>query len=271
MPHPPRLILHMGVHKTGTTSLQHFLRRNRAVLSDEVHVLTPEKGSALNALANAVWHYAQDAGSTEAVIGAARQMRNEIARINTTCLLSHENLAGAMMGTGELATLYPRLPEIAALLDTHLAPSRPEYVFYTREMSSWKRSVHNQVVKSNSYAKSFAAFQGDTVSADWNTLALGIDPARATFLPLENETDPTRPGRQLLGLAGLSAAQIDDLDPIEANRNQSLNQGALEVMRLLNALAPPNHIRRRISELVVQNQPLFNPLTDALAAHRKEH
>ena len=272
-----RLILHMGVQKTGTTSLQHFLRRNSDVLANRMLVMVPTAKSVCRLVGRAAWDYSQGIVGKAELIAAIETARDTMrASDQDTCLLSHENLCGAMPGTGDLLDLYPHLPEIMQLLDKHLAPLVPEYVFYTRDITRWKSSVHNQVVKSNSYTHALERFRADTAAlTDWDdlkarlTAAVGAD--RITWVALEDEGDRTRPGQQLLKIAGLNDADIAALDPIPENRNESLTQGALEFMRLANSLELPRNLRRELAKSVKQNQPIFDDLTDVLVQSRKEH
>lgn len=47
------LFLHVGVQKTGTTSLQRFLRRSAPALADAVVIRTPEEGTPMRPLGRA--------------------------------------------------------------------------------------------------------------------------------------------------------------------------------------------------------------------------
>ncbi|MDG1470504.1 MAG: hypothetical protein P8Q26_02925 [Ascidiaceihabitans sp.] len=272
-----RLILHMGVQKTGTTSLQHFLRRNKDALASRMLVMVPNAKSVCRLVGRAAWDYSQGIVDKAELITAIETARDTMqASDHDLCLLSHENLCGAMPGTGDLLDLYPHLPEIMGLLDTHLAPLIPEYVFYTRDIQRWKSSVHNQVVKSNNYTHALERFRADTNAlTDWDDLKLRLNAAvgadRITWIALEDETDRARPGQQLLKIAGLTDADIAALDPIPGDRNESLTPGALEFMRLANTLQLPRNLRRELAKSVVQNQPVFDSLTDVLVQSRKEH
>ena len=48
-----RLIVHMGVQKTGSTSIQRHLRRNEDALAGDLVVRTPEEGSPMRPLGRA--------------------------------------------------------------------------------------------------------------------------------------------------------------------------------------------------------------------------
>lgn len=260
-----RVILHCGVQKTASTSLQRMLHRNAAALTGQIEVLTPIRGSLTRELGHTAMQFSLDPSSRlEARLGKlARKLRDTLLAGTGPVLISHENLPGAMIGKGGVATLYPHLERITDLLNAQLAPLRPEYVFYTRQMDDWKRSVYNQAVKTDGYTEPCQTFLDATADCGgWNDLErrmqAHLGAGRVTFLRLEDETDETRPGRQLLRLAGLSDATIATLTPIRRRRNQRLTPGALEFLRRLNGLELEHATRSRIVDLVAANQTLFN-------------
>ncbi len=259
-----RLIVHLGVQKTGSTSLHHLLGRNRAALADRLTVLTPEKGSLTRELGRAAIRFslAPDADAGAALAATARRLRDQLADGTVPVLLSHENLPGAMLGNGGTVTLYPRLEEILTLLIEAFAPMRCDFVLYTRDMAAWKNSVYGQAVRTDHYSKTYAAFLAETAGCGtWDdlnrrlTAHLGAD--RVRLFRLEDETDPGRPGLQLLRHAGLPDDRIAALTPLSARRNPALNTGALEFLRLLNGLGLERPARRRVADLVAAQQSLF--------------
>lgn len=259
-----RLILHLGVQKTGSTSLHRFLSRNRAALADRLQVFTPEKRSPLRALGRATTRFSlSPTPESRAVLEAAAvRLRETLPDGDTPLLISHENLPGAMLGNGGTVTLYPRLEEILTLLSGAFAPMSPEVVIYTRDMSDWKRSVHAQAIRSDRYVKTRDEFLADTEACGtWDELehrliAL-LGPEQVRILRLEDETEDARPGRQLLRHAGLTETDIAGLTPITGRSNQSLNAGALEFLRLINALDLDRPARRAVTDMVRRKQSLF--------------
>lgn len=260
---PGRLVIHMGVQKTGSTAFHHFAGKNRAALDPYLHILTPAKGTPARALGRLAGLCSLDAGHEAEFAAAARALRDEIAGLGKTCLISHENLPGAMLGRGGVVTLYPQIGALLAILDREFAPFRPEYVFYRREMPAWKVSVHNQAVKSDRYKKPLEHFLQETADCGtWEDLQARVEAAvgadRCTFFALEAEQDRSRPGAQLLQLAGVPGQVIAGLEPVAGNRNQSLNAGALEFLRRVNELDLPRDARRPVAQLVQSSQALFS-------------
>ncbi|MBK0328632.1 hypothetical protein I5535_15180 [Rhodobacteraceae bacterium F11138] len=259
-----RLIFHMGVQKTGSTSLHHMLHRNRAALSDRLTVLMPEKGSVTRALGRAATRFSLNPDETNrmALVAAARRVRDDVAPGTTPVLISHENLPGAMLGNGSTCRLYPQLEAILSVLIDAFAPMDCEFVLYTRDMADWKHSVYGQAVRSDRYDKSRADFMTETADCGtWDELRrrlvthLGAD--RARVFRIEDETDPDRPGGQLLRHVGLSSDDLAALRPQPVRSNPALNAGALEFLRLLNGLGLERPARRRVADLVTAQQSLF--------------
>jgi hypothetical protein len=258
-----RVIVHIGAQKTGSTSLHRFLARNRDALAERLDIRVPSKGSLTRELGRTCTLYSMRPAKHEAdLISLIAQVRDELEGDDRVCVISHENICGAMMGRSDVREVFPRLSDILRLFEQHLAPFVPGYVLYTREMQSWKRSVHNQAVKSDGYAGMLEAFLTETAgSREWDAVGtemeglVGAD--RVRVFALEDETTPERPGRQLLRFAGLTDAEIDALEPLAGRSNQSLNPGALEFMRQLNELALAQPARKQVAELIKNNQTLF--------------
>lgn len=251
--------------KTGSTSLHRFLTRNRDALGARFDIRVPEKGTLTRALGRTCALYSLKPAAHEAsLVDLLTKLRAELESDDRVCIISHENIVGAMMGRRGSRELYPRVGDILALFETHLAPFQPDYVLYTRERSSWLRSVYNQAVKSDGYAGTRSEFAAETAEArDWSAVAdemasvVGSD--RVRVCALEDDTTDDRPGRQLLRFAGLTDAEIDTLEPLAGRSNQSLNEGSLEFMRQLNDLRLAQPARKKVAELVKHNQSLFDP------------
>ncbi|MEZ5777983.1 MAG: hypothetical protein R3E44_06440 [Paracoccaceae bacterium] len=115
------LILHIGVHRTGTTSFQQLLQRRSALLARRGISFW---GPAVMRLDGPL-HYLADMGST----GAAAEARAEDTRMTfheelaleeendrRLVIVSEENLMGTIGGNFEKAALYP---DVARRLGTH--------------------------------------------------------------------------------------------------------------------------------------------------------
>ncbi|MEL7091075.1 MAG: hypothetical protein AAFN94_05000 [Pseudomonadota bacterium] len=261
-----RLFLHMGPHKTGTTSLQAMLRRNADALGDGIKVIVPGSESPIKPLAQVMWRFSMgraDWSEVQAEVVETTQMLR--ATDAETLIVSHENLCGAMMGSGTETAFYPHLSRFMDCFDRHLNGVAPEYVFYQRDSAQWLKSVHNQVVKQNLYADDLTHFLAGTDQPDWSGIAGLSRPGRQVHLfDLADEPDRARPGQQLLRLVGLDDDRIAALKPVPDMRNESLSVGALEFMRIINALRIDQATRRQIMNQVIARPELFDTLSRAL-------
>jgi len=258
--------LHIGVQKTASTALHHLLHRNADALAEQMVVRIPVQGTPAQRMGRAAVDFSLDpTPDREAqLVAQIEALRDEIAAGDLPVLVSHENLPGAMLGNPGVTTLYPMLERLVALYDHHLAPLVPRYALYTREMAAWKRSVHNQAVKTDGYAGTWDDFTAETADCgNWNSLASRLRAAvgedRVAVFALEDEPDQMRPGQQLLRYAGLTEAQIAALSPLTWRSNQSLNPGALEFMRQVNAAGLAPQPRNKVMQIVMDNQALFAP------------
>lgn len=264
IPTTRRLIIHCGAQKTGSTSLHHIVGRNRRMLARHLTVLTPSKGTPTRELGRAATQFSlspSDEARTR-LINAVRTLHDGLMGGTDTVLISHENLCGAMIGNQGTTTLYPRIEEILTIVSENFAPLKPEFVFYTRPMNDWKQSVYGQAVRSDKYTGTRAEFLSETrESGTWDqlerrmTAAIGTD--RLRMFGLENEPDDRRPAQQLFRHAGLTDADIATLSPIAGKRNQSLNSGALEFLRLINGMGLDRKAHRAITDLIKTQQQLF--------------
>lgn len=257
-----RLVIHCGVQKTASTAIHHFVHRNWNALSGSLDLFMPEAKSPTRKLGRTSALYSLGEKSEADLVAAASRLMADISKNDRTVLISHENLPGAMLGRSGVKTMYPKIERILTLLDQQFAPFQPEYVFYTREMNAWKNSVYNQAVKSDKYPGSRDEFLTETRDCgSWKELSERVTaivgPDRCHFYALEDEVDPSKPGQQLLKFAGVSDAGLAKLDPISGRRNESLNAGALEFVRRLNALKLPRDARRSVVKMIQQSQSLF--------------
>ncbi|SNR25370.1 hypothetical protein EYF88_01085 [Paracoccus sediminis] len=256
-----RLIVHLGVQKTGSTAIQRHLRRNADALAGHLVIRTPEEGSPMRPLGRAAIGYslAPDADRAQALRLAFRAVLDTLPGKGLPVLVSHENLAGAMPGNGGETRLYPALPQIAALLMAEAQDFAVDFVVYTRNQKAWRPSVWAQAVRTDGYRRSLVEFEAETADLPgWGDLIrrLGAQ-VGVTRFKLEDEMHPTRPGRQLLRHVGLADALIDTLEPLDGPANSRLNGGATEFLRRLNGLSLNPNAHGKVVDLVARTGHLF--------------
>ncbi|MDO5614376.1 MAG: hypothetical protein Q4G14_14185 [Paracoccus sp. (in: a-proteobacteria)] len=260
-----RLTIHIGLQKTGSTSLHHHLQLNVAALERRMVLRTPVEGTPMRPLGRAAVEFSlnPDDQHRAALDQAIRVVREGLPGNDLPVLISHENLAGAMPGTGDERRLYPLLPQIMAALDRGFNDFSVDYVIYLRNRVNWLSSVWAQAVRTDGYTGTQAEYDDQVASLpEWPDLiqrltdAVGAD--RLTVFHLEDETDSAHPGSQLLAHMGLSAQDIAALHPLDRRGMERLSPASTEFMRRLNGLALNPHARTRVADLVARTQHLFN-------------
>lgn len=260
-----RILLHLGVQKTGSTAFHHLLMRNADALADRLVLRTPHEGTPMRPLGRAAVAYAlhPDKDSERRLTDAATLVREELPDDHRTVLISHENLAGAMPGNGGETRLFPALPGIVAVLDRVFKRiGRPEFVVCTRDLASWRPSVWAQAVRTDGYAGDYDRFLAETGDLPgWDDLAARlcdqVGGARLHLLRYEDQPDSSRPWSQILALAGIDDAGLAALEPVVARPMARLPEGATEFLRRLNALNLNPHPRDRVADLVAGSAHLF--------------
>ncbi|MBK4214874.1 hypothetical protein JJJ17_02930 [Paracoccus caeni] len=259
-----RLIVHLGVQKTGSTGIQRHLHRNAAALADRLILRTPDEGSPMRPLGRAAVHYSLKPSndSATALAIAFEAVLADLPGNDLPVLLSHENLAGAMPGNGGEIALYPALPNILQIILKSASGFSTDFVVYTRNMARWKASVWAQAVRTDGYTRPEDQFLNETAAMPgWGDLMRRLSEVagsdRVTRFKLEDEAQDGHPGRQLLRHAGLDDASIDALEALDGQANRRLSQSSTEFLRRLNGMALNPHARGKVVDLVARNQHLF--------------
>lgn len=209
----PRIILHGGFHKTGTTSAQRFLRANGKHIYPRCALVLPgklRKGAALYAV-----RYARF--GTAALIDefgrALHAVLSRIDRRNRAVLISDENLAGRMPGRegqrGYIATpaLMARAEDV--ICDVFGAEADVVFHFTTRAPEAWLRSTwrhnlaHGRLTLNYEDYVAMHAPDADLIGvADAVTKAVT---GRVQTANLGDLTGPWGPAAPLIDLIGLPA------------------------------------------------------------------
>lgn len=259
-----RLIVHLGVHKTGSTAIQRHLQNNAALLADRLILRVPQPDSPMQDLGRAARQFSMSpGGDTQTALRiAVEDVLATLPGNDLPVIVSHENVAGVPPGKGAQPCLYPLMPRIAEVIRNTAQDFDTGFVVYTRDLQSWRASLWAQIVRSEGYAGDFATFEAEVVDMPgWTDLgqrmSAAVGAAAIAMFRIEDEPEHARPGRQLLRHAGLSEAEIDALPPLQGSSNPRLDPRSTEFIRLVNELPINPQARGKVAELVARNQHLF--------------
>lgn len=214
----PKLILHAGVHRTGTTSIQHYLAHNRQALADQGFAYTGPKDNHQE-LAWALLKGSISADEFTAAI-VDSEGRDIIVSAEDLCRIAD-------------ATLISR---IAARFETHA-------ILFVRRQDDWVESWYNQNVKwpfnRPASVMSPLEFLGtlpeyhwlyyDTLYSRWRVACHKVD------LVLFDEVEDSI--GEFCRCAGIDQSRLNQP---QRKANSSLSAGSLEIVRHLGmaTLAP---------------------------------
>ncbi len=132
----PRLLVHAGLHKTGTTSLQSFL----ASAADELRqrgILYPQSGIYGVAHHNIAWQITRDRRFVSS-LGTIEDLANEVAKFDGDVILSSEDFESLLDEPERFAPLrsYPVFREREFIV-----------VMYVRDQGSYVESLYLELLK----------------------------------------------------------------------------------------------------------------------------
>lgn len=217
-----RVLLHAGFHKTGTTTLQQALLRNRRALSPHLRLIPREDLMPAGRTARA-WSAGRDPMEmalfryelAQAVEGWGRSDPRPV-------VLSQEDLCGNMPGRHGVESYAAAAPLMQAMAETltELYPqARPELYFSTRAPETWLASVYAQHLRAMRMTLSAEEFaERYRAAADLDAV---VDEIAETLAPLpvhraalEDSRDrPLGPLDPLLDLLELPDDMRAGLDP----------------------------------------------------------
>jgi hypothetical protein len=211
-----KVVIHAGVHRTGTTSLQYFLAANRQALRERGFVYPGEEPNHQNL----AWAIKRGEVGAEQMLGALGDVGPE-----ETAILSGEDFS-ILTDLGWLRDLAAHVPV--------------EAVFYLRRQDHWLASWYNQHVKwpfdhrkSKMSPQDFLGIVDDFHWIDYETLldrwarALGDARIKVRVVEPGQVDDVTQ---DFLARLGLSA---EGLEPLRWRENPSLPVHVLEIARTL--------------------------------------
>lgn len=255
MTKPPRLLLHIGMHKTGSTSLQRFFVRNRAVLGClGVHYprAFDANGKRLpkhNDLFHAISHE-KDSGTAHPLLGPSAERVEMLARQIETKRITVVSAEGL---SGESPAFAKAFAPLRGRIEVRV-------ICFIRRQDDWAKSFYKQMVQSREVreGRSFEEFIAARSTRehldyaqllDWWADALGETSIRVEIY---------KPGTRVLP-AFLRAAELPKslaLLPFSGGiQNRSLGSGYVERLRTANAA----EAERPVPEDADGDAPYFTP------------
>ncbi|MBT9384763.1 hypothetical protein KM176_12915 [Pseudooceanicola sp. CBS1P-1] len=260
MDRPPRLIVHAGFHKTGTSSIQKTLRRGRKVLEPHLRIFLKPEMEALCAAARA--HDAAPCALT------LRLFAHEVAVLAEgldpgdprPALLSSEDLSGHIPGRRDRRG-YPNAPALMQTLAQTLTQAwgrAPEltFVYTTRAPEAWMRSCHAQHLRVSRMTQElprYIARQRDhaDLEAIAGTIRAAVAPHPLRTFPLEITRDlPNGPLSPLLELAGVPEAARAALPALPPANAAAPAEVLAQFLALNRADLPRDELRARKQALI---------------------
>lgn len=238
-----RILLHLGLHKTGTSSMQHLLWFNRALLAPHLDflLLRPLRVAARHCLAFSrsrdPLHLSALTKALDTIFAAQPELGQR------DLILSSENLSGVMPGW-EGNDGYAAVPVLSEHLVAYFADRFPNadlnLVFSTRAPEDWLASLWRHQVRWRRMTMDFDDFamhyrQGADLESLVSVVAKKFAPVAVYNLALEeSQHHPKGPGGALLDLIDLPTAVCDAIAPVgrgNPRQDDNLNKRFLAMNR----------------------------------------
>lgn len=257
------VILHPGLRKTATTTIQAMMSANADLIEDHVAVLRRFTTPSMDEMHRAGHIYANDPGpeTARAVRRAARRMDAAIRALpQRVVILSDENVAGRVI-QAEGRDIFNLIGDVIAILEDEFAGHEIKVALGTRSRDQWLRSFWNQDVKRHKFSGDFDAWMARNGACRDHEAGLRYLRDRVSAevheMPMERDLEPDRMlGQTLLEMAGLPAETIATLRPAP-HSNRSLDAVQLDLIREINALDLPFGVTSRIVDVILKRRDLL--------------
>jgi hypothetical protein len=257
------LHIHVGPHKTGSTSIQNFLAdefsADAAQTSDTLFFDDQVIRGLGQALQDRDWSKAHDE-----VVRLRELLKHSQAQ---TVVISSEDLSGGLVGRAGVKRVYPRLSENLGLIDTALGDLfLCKYYFFVRDEDDWLRSVYNQNLAHRQASKDFDQFsQSLRGERSWEKVTAKVRKQlgdRFVLLPYSAAEKQSVVRRFTATAFPTRSFQDRSLDRYWSN--QSPDKTTLLMLEVINGSHSSTHAKKIAREHVrdqASNPPTNNPTT----------
>lgn len=262
------LLIHIGPHKTGSTHIQNTIRRNRSAFEGYCNSFLIGDDE-LKPIVRQAFLYHRFQSDSEKSLEFRAALTAETCKFcdrylatSKRTFISHEFLAGKMVGLDNNWSIFPAMGEIAKTILEAVQPVRAHFIVYKRDFLSWKKSAYNQTVKTDRYIGSFEDFsgnivKGETIEKSIRRVIDAVGEGNVTVLDFDAESHArTGLGSGIFRKLGLSDEEMFNL-VMPTHSNKSLNQGSLEFIRCVNETGMDEKSLMILRRLVDRKQGLF--------------
>lgn len=147
--------IHLGPHKTGSSSIQAFLAKNRDKLEGEFGIFVPKAAEYQRAA-----HFLAKQNQEDAKIELKAVLRQIEDADTPAAILSSEDFSGDLPGRTPKRRPYPQLLQNIRAFERVFSSHRCIYYFFVREKDPWLHSAYVQNLKHRNKFSDFNQFVG---------------------------------------------------------------------------------------------------------------
>ena len=220
-----KIILHIGLHKTGTSFIQKRMETNANRLPKGYFII-PRKNKILSALVTQTRRLrsVEEARAQAVNISTQAQKLGRICAKQNITLISHEDLLGPVPTRGKIRGLYPYILETlpSILSGLHASGNVVEVVVYFREYEDWLGSVFRYRFQDSPH-RTFRPQRfrrNNNLPENWEEFHLRLQQAVGStpmhIIPFEKDRATGNLGTALFTIFGLTKEVQDSFIPVEA-------------------------------------------------------
>ncbi len=252
------VFLHIGLHKTGTTTLQAVLEANRTALGPQTTLLN-HNSDRLMPVQRACLAFARKrspATGQQIARSLAAVLQEAEAEGAQKVIVSSEMLTGPVPAPHRLGGIAGSAVQIAPFLREGVAGHDGQFCLYTRDQTRWLISLHAHLLRSRGVRMTRDDFiarieaSGFEIETFAESIATALGGA-ATYKMEDDLGTRLGPGTRFLERAGF---RPDALTPVTA-QNIGLSPQTVARMERPALMALPPFLRRYIARALERRMP----------------
>lgn len=262
-----RVIFHLGYHKTGSTSIQFWLRDNLPEISEQI-ALYSVIGDSANSLKVPANLLSMGLIGPKVFAERARDWADTCRALpQDTVIITDESLPGLPLGVRQQGyhetRIYPAAAQVVGLLAAAFREFDPLFVVFERAPEPWLKSIHNEMVKQGRILEDFDDYLARyTPDVQWGDLRQGMEQAiadatngRGQLISYSFEEEFAKPlvaDMKFFELLDLPPEVMARCTPTLGVANKSLSPEELQRLReakaqAADAAAPPPEDQRQLT------------------------